>query len=181
MIVRTAEPGDARGIATVHVLAWQAAYRGIVPAAHLDSLGVDERTAWWGRSLVGGESEVYVAESSEILGWVAFGPSRDPGANPATGEIYALYVLPGLWSTGTGRTLWLAAHRRFVERGFDALTLWVLSDNERGIRFYRGAGFKRSPGSDRSIEIGGRTLVEIRLRMEIGQEQDAWQGGRFGA
>ena len=49
MRVRPATLDDTRGIATVHVRGWQAAYGGILPRKFLDALSVDEREARWRR------------------------------------------------------------------------------------------------------------------------------------
>ena len=43
MVVRHATPEDSRAIATIHVLSWQAAYQGVVPAQFLASMSVDQR------------------------------------------------------------------------------------------------------------------------------------------
>jgi hypothetical protein len=45
--VRPARIGDERAIAEVHVHTWQAAYRGQVPDAFLDSLSIERRTQRW--------------------------------------------------------------------------------------------------------------------------------------
>jgi hypothetical protein len=50
-VIRPARPGDAEAIAHVHVETWQAAYRGLVPDEHLDSLDVDARAERWLRLL----------------------------------------------------------------------------------------------------------------------------------
>ena len=124
MNVRLAHLGDARGVANVHVCAWRAAYRGIVPDEHLDSLSVEKREESWRQRFLQARPEVWVAEAPpEIVGWIAFGASRDEDASPTTGEIEALYVLPEYWSTGTGRALWLKARSRLKERGFGSVTL----------------------------------------------------------
>ena len=47
MTIRHAEPGDARGIAEVHVSSWRTSYRGIVPDARLDELDVESRVSFW--------------------------------------------------------------------------------------------------------------------------------------
>ncbi len=45
--VRRAAPVDAAAIALVHVRAWQAAYRGLMPDDVLERLSVDERALRW--------------------------------------------------------------------------------------------------------------------------------------
>jgi len=168
MNVRPAVASDARGIATVHVQSWQSAYRGIVPAEVLDAMSIDTRENVWRESIAQDRCELWVAETdSRIVGWTAFGPSRDPGAGPEMGELEAIYVLPEFWATGTGRALWLVTRRRLIERGFSAATLWVLADNARAIRFYSAAGFTPNPTSEKRHNIGGASLREIRYGVEF--------------
>src|SRR5437870_811356 len=79
---------DADAIATVHVRSWQAAYRGIVPDAHLDRLSIDRRAATWRESLANRPPDVFVAErEGRMLGWISVGKSRDADADSNTGEL----------------------------------------------------------------------------------------------
>ena len=45
--VRTARADDAEALATAHVRAWQAAYRGILPQDYLDAIDLDARVEQW--------------------------------------------------------------------------------------------------------------------------------------
>jgi ribosomal protein S18 acetylase RimI-like enzyme len=169
MNIRPAIATDARSVATVHVHTWQSAYRGIVPDAYLDSLSIDARESIWGGILERGTPELWVAEiDSQVVGWSAFGASRDADARPQTGELEAIYVLPQFWKTGTGRALWLITRGRLIERGFATVTLWVLADNLKAIHFYAAAGFTADAASERQINRAGRTLREIRYESDLG-------------
>jgi ribosomal protein S18 acetylase RimI-like enzyme len=75
-----------------------------------------------------------------VVGFVTFGPSRDADT-VGLGEIYALYVDPGRYEAGVGRTLMAHARRRLKEQGFEAAVLWVLLGNERAARFYEREGW----------------------------------------
>jgi ribosomal protein S18 acetylase RimI-like enzyme len=161
--IRRAVLSDARGISEVHVETWVSGYRGVVPEEYLKTLSVEAREAAFRSALTRGTPEMWVAQSeSAITGWIAFGASRDADAGVATGELEAIYVAPKHWATGTGRALWLAAQARLVTRGFARVTLWVLEDNQRAIRFYRAAGFAADLGSRKQINVGGKPLWEIR-------------------
>jgi hypothetical protein len=83
--IRPAVLSDARAVAEVHVKTWQAAYRGIIPDDYLKTLSVDGRGVVWHNSIARGTPELWVADSqSLVIGWVAFGPSRDADAAPNT-------------------------------------------------------------------------------------------------
>ena len=51
MTIRDAVAGDARGIATVRVRSWQAAYRGLMPQDALDGMSIDRNTENWGLAI----------------------------------------------------------------------------------------------------------------------------------
>jgi ribosomal protein S18 acetylase RimI-like enzyme len=154
---------DCRAIADVHVESWQRAYKGLLPEGYLASLSVDEREVMW-RGMVDREpSHLVLARSvNQVVGFVAFGASRDEGAPADRAEIWAIYVKPACWSTGAGRLLLLEALRRILAEGYKSISLWVIVGNERAMRFYERAGFVREAGSRKSFEIGGTTLEELR-------------------
>lgn len=64
-----------------------------------------------------GSPEMWVADSqSGVIGWIAFGASRDADATPTVGEMEAIYVSPSHWSSGTGWDLWTIARARLIVR-----------------------------------------------------------------
>jgi len=79
----------------------------------------------------------------------------------------AFYVLPSHWSRGVGRSLWLACLSALVESGFSQVTLWVMQNNLRGIRFYESAGFAAESGYMEEFELGGILLKELRFVRHI--------------
>jgi ribosomal protein S18 acetylase RimI-like enzyme len=163
MQIEVATAEDCRAVAEVHVQAWQHAYKGILPEPYLASLSVDAREAMWRRMVKEQPSHLLLARSAgQVLGFVAFGASRDVGASPSCAEILAFYVQPAAWSTGVGRLLWLEALRRAQEEAYESITLWVIAGNERAIRFYERAGFVVEPESRKPFELGGVTLEELR-------------------
>jgi ribosomal protein S18 acetylase RimI-like enzyme len=167
--VRRATLDDALAIATIHVRAWQVAYQGIVDAAFLDSLSVEEREARWRKNLTEGASAMYVAEGPDgVIGWASVGRCRDPDATPATGELWAMYVAPDRWHRGIGRALWARGRSHLAGDGFKEVVVWVLEDNRPARRFYEAVGFGGEPDQIKVIDIGGAGLREIRLRGPLG-------------
>jgi ribosomal protein S18 acetylase RimI-like enzyme len=169
MTIRNARPEDAYAIATIHVRAWQAAYRGIVPWPYLSELSIDQREQAWRQRLERGVATVLLAEEcDQVLGWISAGTSRDVDAGAATGELYALYVAPEQWRHGVGRQLWDESAKRLHDAGFTEATLWVLRDNGPARAFYGSNGFADDPGIERTVRLGGVDLLEVRLRNQIG-------------
>ena len=170
-MIRNALPTDAKAIAQVHVSSWQEAYRELMPAEYLNALDATlaRREAFWSRSIESGESGLLVAElNNQVVGWISVGASRDEeGAVTNAGEVMALYVLAGHWQTGVGLALWRAGLQHLSAQGYQCLTLWVLTRNERAIRFYRRAGCVEETGSERNLQRGGVTLAEVRYRLPL--------------
>jgi ribosomal protein S18 acetylase RimI-like enzyme len=168
MIIRSARPEDALHIAMIHVEAWRVAYRGIFPDQFLRELSIEQRHAGWQQILKAAEASTWVAEDGDTaLGWISAARSRDVDAEQSTGEIWAVYVDPGHWSKGVGRALCAAAEQELRTQGFTDVTLWVLKDNERALRFYVSNGFVRDACPDRIIERGGKALNEVRMRKQF--------------
>lgn len=167
--VRPAVPEDAPAIAAVHVRSWQAAYRGLIPDAVLNSLSVERRTAFWADAIsdLQPPTGVWVAErDGAVAGFVHVRRSKDQGADPSVGEVGAIYLMPEAWSRGLGRALLDTAVVGLGRNGFEAATLWVFRDNARARRFYDRARWAPD-GETKSIEIGGVSLVEVRYRIDL--------------
>jgi GNAT superfamily N-acetyltransferase len=112
--------------------------------------------------------------TSEVVGYAAYGPETDvlnapwphpltaDGASGRVAELYALYVRPSSWSTGTGRALMERVLARTGAAGYQAITLWVLRDNQRARRFYERAGF--APDGATNVLTGLGDILEVRYR-----------------
>jgi GNAT superfamily N-acetyltransferase len=170
MSIRLATTDDAWGIATVHVLAWKAAYVGIVPQEVLDNLSIESRTERWQGILSDSENKsttwVY-EEDAQILGWCSIGPNRDPDADSRSGELWAIYVLPNAQKKGVGRALMQTAISGLRQRHCPTATLWVLTENHNARAFYEETGWKLTKAT-KEVEMGGKPLSETRYRIDLG-------------
>lgn len=167
--IRPATSRDAKAVADIHVATWQAAYEGLMPDDYLQKITVDKRLAYWREAIEFSEPQLLVAtEGEQIVGFVGFDRSRDPGTKSSTGEIWAMYVTPAHWGKGAGLALWDGAREGLKEEGCTQVTLWVLLRNERALRFYEhGAGFKREMPSLKTVPFGSARLEEIRLKRSV--------------
>ena len=160
--IRRAVPGDARGIARVHVETWRSAYAGILPDQVIVQMSVDDKAAAW-RQLVQRQDAVdavIVAEIDDgtIIGFGSCGPAGPEAMPDYDGEIHTLYVLPDWQEQGIGRAPAVRLPAR-VERGRDrGAYLWVLADNPSRF-FYQAMGGKRI--SERDERLWGTTVHEV--------------------
>jgi GNAT superfamily N-acetyltransferase len=167
--VRDATIDDAESLAIVHVRGWQWGYRGMLPSAYLAGLSVERRAEQWRSWLLDpGRTCTWVAGTEELAlaGFVAAGPSRDPGAGAETGEIYAIYLEEAAAGSGAGRALLERGIDGLREAGFARATLWVLRDNARARRFYEKEGWT-ADGATHSEPREDFEMNEVRLSREL--------------
>ncbi len=162
-MIRPATRADARGIAEVHVRTWQAAYAHALPSEKLAALSIDDGAKRWERNL--DEAGALVAELDDrIVGFVRQGPSRD---DEGDGELYAIYVLPEAWGSGSAAALMTRALDELRAAGYEQATLWVLDDNPRARRFYEKSGWTHDGGSRPLTVLGDVEVTEVRYRIRL--------------
>jgi GNAT superfamily N-acetyltransferase len=189
VLIRSASAADAPAVGVVQRESWLAAYEAIIGRATIERvLPADggERvrqtfeTRPWQRMVVAvAEAAERPAESatSGIVGYASFGPEHDvlgaewPSPRTAAGqqgevaELYALYVHPTWWSTGTGQALMDQVLAETAGTGYQQITLWVLRDNDRARRFYERAGFAPDGASNILHRLGAVTEIRYRRRL----------------
>ena len=184
VVIRSASAADAVQIAAVMRASWRAAYEGIIAPEIIDRVTAPDggirvrqsfRTRPWQKTIVAQTESPQ--EQDEIVGYAFFGPEQDvlgtPWPHPPStagqqnrvAELYALYVHPDWWSTGTGRALMDRVLATVSAAGYLSVRLWVLRDNSRARRFYERVGFAPD-GAIHALEgLGG--VTEIRYRRSL--------------
>jgi GNAT superfamily N-acetyltransferase len=190
VVIRSASTADAAQIAVVMRDSWFAAYDGIIAPAIIDRATAPDggarvrqsfRMRPWQRMIAAVARQPGRAQADpavpDIIGYASFGPERDvldtpwpypltsAGSGGKVAELYALYVHPAWWSTGTGRALMDQVLAKVRAAGYGYITLWVLEANARARRFYQRAGF--IPDGARHVldDLGG--VTEIRYRRAL--------------
>ena len=184
VVIRSASTADAAQIAVVMRDSWFAAYDGIIAPAIIDRATAPDggarvrqsfRMRPWQRMIAAVARQPGRAQADpaapDIIGYASFGPERDvldmpwpypltsAGSGGKAAELYALYVHPAWWSTGTGRALMDQVLAKVRAAGYGCITLWVLEANARARRFYQRAGF--IPDGARHVldDLGGVTEI----------------------
>ena len=182
VVIRAGSAADAAPIAAVQRESWFAAYAGIIPDEIIDRVTAPDdgarvrqsfRTRPWQRMIVATPDD----EQAGVVGYASFGPETDmlstpwphplstDGEDGRVAELYALYVRPAWWSTGTGRTLMQRVLARSAGAGFSSITLWVLRDNRRARRFYERAGFAPDGATNVLTSLAG--VLELRYHRDL--------------
>lgn len=156
MELRPAVPADALAVARVHVRAWQAGYRGLLPAAYLESLRAEDRAPRYTFDRLDGPRTTVALLGDAIVGFATIiGP-----------ELSALHVDPDCWSQGVGQTLIARARGELAAAGVTEARLWLLAGNARGQRFYERDGWA-TDGTQRVETIWGVEIDEIEYRRRL--------------
>jgi ribosomal protein S18 acetylase RimI-like enzyme len=165
--MRPAEVEDAEALARVHVDAWQAAYRGLVPDGFLKGFSFERRVEYFRQALAARAEEDYVVYLGEtVVGVLTLGAARDPDVDVTrTGEIWGIYLVPAYWRRGIGTWLVREAERMLAERAYTSAVLWVLEGNQQARRFYEKMGFAVD-GASRDIDWG-TVLRAVRYRKAL--------------
>jgi ribosomal protein S18 acetylase RimI-like enzyme len=169
LTLRGATRADARAIAEIHVAAWRAAYRELMPQSYLASLSVDDRARKWEKTIAKpGPAQLALAElDGELAGFCLYGPTRDRVEAADVAEIYAVNVHPARWRQGAGRLLCAHALNEAAAREHTSMTLWVMSGNGRARRFYRHLGFSSDGAARINTQLIGSPFDEVRYRKAI--------------
>jgi ribosomal protein S18 acetylase RimI-like enzyme len=153
--IRRAEAPDALALASTHNDAWRAAYQGIIPGPELDKLINRRGGKWWEGAIRQGSRISILTFGDTVAGYASYGRNR---ARSLTydGEIYELYLRPEFQGLGFGRRLFTAVRRDLAQGEIRGLVVWVLSDNESAVEFYRALGGR--PVARSCEKFGEKTL-----------------------
>jgi ribosomal protein S18 acetylase RimI-like enzyme len=167
-VIRPARPSDVERLGAIHVLAWQATYRGVMPDAFLDGLDADDRAGMWRRFLEaepeGQHLDVVLDAARNVAGFSSYGPANDGEAG--TGELYAINLDPAAWGHGLGGALLDHVAGRLRDHDFGEAVLWVEPSNARARAMYERHGWTPD-GAARRATVMGATVDEVRYRIAL--------------
>jgi len=169
--IRKAVYSDLPVVSKLHIASWRFAYKGIMQAAFLKQLRLDDRISAWHKVLEHSQGELLVAENNnkgksnkegnnKIVGFSHIIASRDDDLNATKfGEITAIYLNPEYIGRGIGYKLLQESICYLTTKGFSHVFLWVLKNNVLAKNFYVQFGFT-ADGKEKTHSADG--LVEER-------------------
>jgi len=167
--IRKAELADAPDIPKMHVKTWQSAYKGQLPDEYLHNLSVEKRTERWQHNLSDpkpGSAHLVAVKDGVIVGFCTVGPSLEPDAQEAEGELYAIYVVAEQAGRGIGGKLMESGLRFLKDEGFKEIILWVLKTNKNTIAFYEKKGWV-ADGKERTEHKENVVFNDLRYRLKL--------------
>ena len=169
---RTPTVGDAIQLAQVATTAWQVGFRGLLPQVFLDQLDTSRSLARWRADLVRErEAPPYflvVEQGGVVVGFSAFGPSRDLDAQSSVAELFAIHVAPTSWGRGAGSELLQRTMSQFRASGFSGASLWVIDGNARARTFYERHGWHFDGTERTTTRLADFPLRELRYQIDLG-------------
>jgi GNAT superfamily N-acetyltransferase len=156
ILIREAMAADAEAIARIQVEGWRTAYARFVPEEVLAFYSFEVRLKEWQQRLaepLAGTVHLVAIAAGETVGICSGGPIRreeaiiEGSTDDYTAQLYRLYVVPGLYRRGVGRSLVGDLARLLAAHGHRNLCLWAAELNP-----YRGF-YER---------LGGRTIARCR-------------------
>lgn len=166
-LARRAVGPDAGALAEALVQVWRAAYAGIIDAAFLESMNVQQISGRWAHSLGRdtGEKPLVAVVDGEVVGFCQFGVPREESAQ-GTGELYALNLLPACWGRALGTVLLLEATAELRRLGYGTAYLWVAEGNRRAMDLYERHGW-HDTGTTREDARFTPALLERRFAIDL--------------
>ena len=138
---RTPTLDDVDDLSRLHVLCWQQAYEGLLPAEFLRDLSVEQRAASWRLTVADPETFVLVAcVHNQVVGFVSCGLARKEAASYGDGEIYAIYIHRDYYRKGIGRRFMADAAKFWLAKGGHSLVVMFIAANAQAESFYQSMG-----------------------------------------
>ncbi len=158
--IRLATPNDATAIAQVRVMAWRTTYRGMIPAAYLDAMKVEDSAALWERVLTAGPNttSTFVAEAEGLVVGFASGLMLPESRLGFDAELSAVYLEREHQRHGVGRRLVARVAAAQQAHGATGLVAWVIAGNKGARAFYESLGAELLV--EQPFEWDGMDLVE---------------------
>jgi hypothetical protein len=170
--VRIARETDAPAVGFVQAVVWREAYDGVVPPEVLEAFEPQAFASAWRQSLANPPQGVYrllaACAGDQVVGFASIGPSQDPDADAATGEVSALAAHPHALPPWHGYRLRFAPVDTPRGAGAESVHAWVLAGDEATRAFLAASGLHPDGAfRDRVVSPAGDTAREVRLVADI--------------
>lgn len=129
---------NATEMGLIHSCSWRKAYKGIIPDKIIDEFTSEKRAEVFQSVIPKAEEEYYLFKVNDIpAGFASLNRSQEDNAPKCIGEIYSIYFHPDFWGTSVTKKGLQFCIDRLSNLGYSHITIWVLKDNTRAIKFYK--------------------------------------------
>lgn len=142
--IRSAKPSDVPEIQSVATDAWHEAHAPIIGADTVEEFLAEYYDTESFYKRVRDETAILdVATDTEgdVVGYVLASPMDD---DQTTFDLTQIYVDPRRWGDGIGQQLLDHLEQKIRNRGGELISLGVMVENDRAVRFYEAAGYEQA-------------------------------------
>ncbi len=139
--IRLAAPDDAQRSADIHGRSWMFAYGDIVGKDLIESYNARWPFVWAKMLENNTDTHYVILDGDMIVGFTSINPSRDADVSDEMFELTGLYLDPNHIGKRYGKQAMDFVKHEASTRGYTAISLWVLDQNDRAKRFYEKEGF----------------------------------------
>ena len=139
--IRLATLDDAPRCADIHGRSWMFAYSDIVDKDIIENYSARWSFVWEKMLENNTDTHYVILDDDMIVGFTSINPSRDADAPDGMFELTGLYLDPDHIGKGYGKQAMDFVKHEAAARGYMAMSLWVLNQNNRAKLFYEKAGF----------------------------------------
>ena len=168
IIIEKMKEEDIEQVAKILVDSWKIAYKDIIDKTFLKNLSLEEKIQTLNEEY---KTRTHTVarnkDTDEVVGVTRLGKRLDE-LNRFTeydGEIYGLYVKPGLLRKKIGSKLLLYAKESLKEQGNHKMIIWCLKENEPSRKFYESMGGILL--GEKMRNIGGKDYLLVGYGYEI--------------
>ena len=140
--IRLANSADAADLADIHQRSWHFAYGNCVSTDILKKHTDRFPMIWEGMVQNNTDIHYSIEADNNTVGFFTIMPARDADLDKSVGELVGLYLAPDYIGLGLGRRAMDAIKQMLSHRGYQHISLWVLSENYRAKAFYEKSGFR---------------------------------------
>ena len=168
IIIKSMEEQDIKDVAVILTDSWKIAYKDIIDKDYLENLKVEERIEKVKKEYKDGSYIVAKdIDTNQVIGLSRFGDRIDDldRFTDYDGEIYGLYVKPGLLRNGVGSRLLKYAKQELKNKGKSKMILWCLKKNSPSRKFYESMGGTLL--GEKTRNIGGKEYPLVGYGYEL--------------
>jgi ribosomal protein S18 acetylase RimI-like enzyme len=142
--IRPAESSDINGIQSVATQAWHATHAPIIGANTVDTFLEEYYDTESFQARLDHDAGLLDVATNPEAGGVGYVLATSTEGDGTTFSLVQIYVDPDWQGEGIGQQLLDHIEQKISHRGGERLTLGVMAENDRAIRFYESSGYRRT-------------------------------------
>lgn len=143
--IRKVSKGDEDTLAYIQTESWKAAFNNIIPDELLAKYtDINRATEMYRKLLDDNIGNGYILEVEGTPHCIAYWDATREDDLPGYAELICIHSLQDKWHQGYGSKMIDKVLEDMKKAGYSKVMLWVFTENQRAIAFYKSKGFEAS-------------------------------------